>query len=1552
MQVGINATKIYFYYGNESTRNKSNGNDTFEFFDDFENVSKSESQWSPYNQGGGAVDEWTIANGYAQLKNGAGTAAVSLVDFAVLDDFIVEVKIMHIGFPGNSMGLVSRADNSSFHLYRFSDWNYNDLGSVSASVVVDTWYTTYLSNIGTTISAYTYSQNVSYSAVDANLASGKAGVQVYSQTARFDDFRIRKVVSLMPSVSVSASEELSPAPVEYWGFDEGYGVTAYDASGEGNNGIISGATWKGEGNCVIGKCLELDGSDDYIDIGVDDSMNFSANQGITVNVWFRTSEDYGTIFSLRHSSTHTPVFDITVGYDGVGIEVGKLMGLFRGDGGSYIRTSGDLVNDGSWHLATLVRQVDGRIELFKDGVSQGVSSSVSATSLNTDIRAVGSERRWVQDGFATADKNNLNGDVDEAKIYPYARTAGQIKQDYNAGLAGASTKKGTNVSFGGESDKWMSDGLVGYWKMDEADTSGGAVDSSGNGNDGTSYDTSDVTVGKFGNSYVGGGGSTDYMRTSTNNNLDNLDALTISFWANLTGNYYSMALIAKGTYYSGSNGLQLVTDESTNSGVLMFRRHYSGATLDVRTEGGFLERDSWNLYTITTDGTDFADGVHIYKNGEEIAYGLKSDATGTRDSDAGYDFTIGDTSNGDIWNYDGKMDEVRVYNRELSSDEVKKLYEYAPGPVAHWKFDEMSGSNAYDFSENGNNETLTNEPTWNPVGKYSSALELDGVDDYVDMGVINSNLHSVGMWIYLENELTGSSACQELVKYSDYNDDNDQDSIVLGSCSSTVSDETVMIMGYDSGSKRTYIKDNLSSGWHYLGMVWNENISQYDILINEVKKTVYNYNGGVQVSAIDDFELANGGDSVSFDFFDGQIDDVRIYNYARTQEQILEDMNGGKSATKSPVLHLKLDEGNGTVASDASASGNDGTLTNSPTWLQNGVFGKALNFDGLNDYIAMGDISAVELSTSFAVSFWARTKENVNKVVLEKDQNNGFSVQTLVGGRMEMNVGGSSAALECSAVNNDGNWHHHVFAYGGVGDGKAYLDGEDKTSANPSVLTPSYSSGALTVAGRSASYNFTGDLDEIKIYNFEPSLEDIKNEYQNGIKGIEISGGNVFSMGGSSESAISRRLEDGLLGYWKMDEASWSGVAGEVIDSSGNGNDGTTTGNANTTTGRFGRAGDFDAIDDSVNTGMSMSGDFTVSAWVISNGGSFQYIMSDTASKWFWSLSWGGFYNGTDWTTPVSTGVYDGKWHMVSCTGNGEYIRCYIDGRIVSTDEGANPDTTTAVQIGRRSNAYHFDGKIDEARVYNRALSGNEIRELYLKSADPILHLKMDEMTGTSAYDSSGNNLTGILTNGPTWNPVGKIGSALSFDGATNYVIVPDNSLLEPKNSMTISVWMKADNAQAGATPVQIAGKYSYQLNYDHSNPNFQGAFGIHNGGGWLHSDGPLIISSGEWHQFVGVYDGTYLKTYLDGTEKLSNNVGAVTIAIGNSWFMAGANPMDLDGGTPSSYFAGLVDDVKVYDYTLSSREIAYDFNGGKPLAHWKMDKGEGLLFMTGALEK
>ena len=97
-----------------------------------------------------------------------------------------------------------------------------------------------------------------------------------------------------------------------------------------------------------------------------------------------------------------------------------------------------------------------------------------------------------------------------------------------------------------------------------------------------------------------------------------------------------------------------------------------------------------------------------YKNGEAFGYvngqpiTWSTTPTGVNSSIAAQSGVTYIGSQGGYGNYYyGKLDEFRIYNRALSSAEVQQLYNYAPGPVGHWKMDEKQGLSVFDSSGNG-----------------------------------------------------------------------------------------------------------------------------------------------------------------------------------------------------------------------------------------------------------------------------------------------------------------------------------------------------------------------------------------------------------------------------------------------------------------------------------------------------------------------------------------------------------------------------------------------------------------------------------------------------------------------------------------------------------------------------------------------------------------------------------------------------------------------------------------------------------------------------------
>ena len=179
------------------------------------------------------------------------------------------------------------------------------------------------------------------------------------------------------------------------------------------------------------------------------------------------------------------------------------------------------------------------------------------------------------------------------------------------------------------------------------------------------------------------------------------------------------------------------------------------------------------------------------------------------------------------------------------------------------------------------------------------------------------------------------------------------------------------------------------------------------------------------------------------------------------------------------------------------------------------------------------------------------------------------------------------------------------------------------------------------------------------------------------------------------------------------------------------------------TSGRYSNALSFDGNAAGVNVpneAALQGADVTVSAWVNLNGspGRDKYILAkgsnncSAASYGLYSGEQGGirFYvgnnSGLGFTASADggTGIWDGKWHNVIGTFDGSAVHLYIDGKEVgsgvpvSSPIAYNVPTTTDLLIGNYDGCggFGFDGKIDEVKVFNRALGPQEIHLAYFGS--------------------------------------------------------------------------------------------------------------------------------------------------------------------------------------------------------------------------------------------
>src|SRR6478735_4563038 len=191
-----------------------------------------------------------------------------------------------------------------------------------------------------------------------------------------------------------------------------------------------------------------------------------------------------------------------------------------------------------------------------------------------------------------------------------------------------------------------------------------------------------------------------------------------------------------------------------------------------------------------------------------------------------------------------------------------------------------------------------------------------------------------------------------------------------------------------------------------------------------------------------------------------------------------------------------------------------------------------------------------------------------------------------------------------------------------------------------------------------------------------------------------------------------------------------------------------------------------------------------------------------------------------------------------------------------------------------------------------------------------------DEGTGTTVTDASGNGNTGTITNA-TWAATGKFGKALQFNGTNARVNVPNAASLQLSTGMTLEAWVNPSAVSSAWRDVIYKGNDNYYLEATSTNASRPDA-GMIAGGSYADAVGTSALAANTWTYLTETYDGSTLRLYVNGTQVASV---AHTGAIATS-----TNALQIGGDTIySQYFAGLIDEVRIYNVALTAAQIQTD---------------------------
>ena len=702
-----------------------------------------------------------------------------------------------------------------------------------------------------------------------------------------------------------------------------------------------------------------------------------------------------------------------------------------------------------------------------------------------------------------------------------------------------------------------------------------------------------------------------------------------------------------------------------------------------------------------------------------------------------------------------------------------------------------------------------------------------------------------------------------------------------------------------------------------------------------------------------------------------------------------------------------FNEGVGTSAGDFSGGGNDGTLVASPSWTV-GKFVHGLSFDGTSQYVNLltsvapasvpTAFSDIANSNSYTFAAWVKTTGGTgaspfawtcNETIFDTRNAGstnmhgwafGISSNKICTSRTNDYLNGQS--LSGSATVNDGNWHHIAVSVSG-NTATFYVDGALDTTATFTAAGAqgdnSVGSGTGNVnmqigvrsrdGGQKDSNFFSGDLDEPRIYSRALSASEIRALYQQGA---------VAATGLNAQK---------LVAYFNMNEASGTSLK----DFIGDGPLATIYNSPTRVAGKQGNALSFNGSNQYADFPLTVNySQFTVSAWFKANSFAganarivanehtdtnnphkgFQLMFNNGGTSGFFDVGTGsgsGNHASANWTKTLSTGT----WYHYVGVYDGRTAYAYIDGSLVGSDSvsGSTSKPITAsgynVNIGRNPeyNGDYFNGAIDDVRIYNRALSADEVAALYtagIPEGKTTMNTSSADLQGSglsnglvglwtfdgkdtvwssstagTATDKSGNGHTGTLTNMTQSGSVaiGKMGQALSFDGTSSYVKI--NTFSQTiADGYSLSAWVKLDS---GTVP-----NYQQIITSDNSNAARAFQFRIDGSGGGIElvrfdssnlvvetvSTSGISVNDGQWHFVTATFSssvGTQL--YVDGvpygsSSDLTQNRNLSTgepILIGSR-----------RSASPANLFSGLIDDARFYSRALSAREVKQLYDMGK----------------------
>lgn len=338
---------------------------------------------------------------------------------------------------------------------------------------------------------------------------------------------------------------------------------------------------------------------------------------------------------------------------------------------------------------------------------------------------------------------------------------------------------------------------------------------------------------------------------------------------------------------------------------------------------GPISLNQWNHVAFTWVSSSASNNHKIYINGDLAAQQTRTGSViGTTDN-----FTIGNWfETVDYWS--GSIDEVRIWNTERTATQIKQYYNtqlrgVETGLAGYWNMNNGVGGAIDDLSNNTNIGSFrgTSPPFWTPT-QYS--VDFNGTTSYINLqtgSILNTQYGTIECWAKSDNPTGGTN--QHLINRRNTN----VGTFSITKAAANVWNSQVRLAAAPATPINTSAT-TATTNWTHLAATYDGSLLR--LYVNGILQSSASAVGVLDTASFTAYNIGRNTSAVAY--FDGKIDEVRIWNYPKTATEIGRDYTRQMIGNEPGLIgYYRLNEGTGTTAGDSSGNNNTGSIISS-TW--------------------------------------------------------------------------------------------------------------------------------------------------------------------------------------------------------------------------------------------------------------------------------------------------------------------------------------------------------------------------------------------------------------------------------------------------------------------------------------------------------------------------------------------------------------------------------------------------------------------------------------------